>query len=227
MRDALEIQRTTWGQLAAALPRHGSHRLRCRADLRSATEVVFLPTMAFSATLSLWFEQYRSSTGNGDLRAELRVRARARAGQRVGPDRWDLSCCGRFGCGAEPTNPKIDRELLRCSSRPGLRPESFLPCYGMAEATLATAFPRSGEGMRVDVVDELAYRQKRDRLAGRIRPGQVRVVGAVRPSLATNWPFSTNGASKLPNGRSAKSLSGPSVTDGISKLKRDRTGISR
>ena len=46
-----------------------------------------------------------------------------------------------FGCGAEPINPATMRAFVEHASRTrGLKPEALLPCYGMAEATLAISF---------------------------------------------------------------------------------------
>lgn len=71
----------------------------------------------------------------------------------------DLSSLRLAFDGAEP----IDRETAQAFSARfaayGLRPNVFYPVYGLAEHTLAAAFPAPGEPTRFDVVD-------RDRLGG-------------------------------------------------------------
>ncbi|MCP2259013.1 AMP-binding enzyme [Streptoalloteichus tenebrarius] len=66
---------------------------------------------------------------------------------------YDLSTL-RFALnGAEPIDPEAVRAFLDAGARFGLRRESMVCAYGMAEATLGVSFARLGSGPRVDVVD--------------------------------------------------------------------------
>ena len=62
-----------------------------------------------------------------------------------------------MGCGAEPINPGTLRAFAETFSACGLRPEALLPCYGLAEATLAVSFGGLAEPLSTDVVDRATY----------------------------------------------------------------------
>jgi natural product biosynthesis luciferase-like monooxygenase protein len=50
--------------------------------------------------------------------------------------------------GAEPVNPAVLERFAEHVAPAGFRPESFLPCYGMAESTLLVSAGRRGAGVR-------------------------------------------------------------------------------
>lgn len=56
------------------------------------------------------------------------------------PD-WDLSCIRKIFNGAEPISGDLINEFLDKLSTNGLKRTSMFPVYGMAEASLAVAFP--------------------------------------------------------------------------------------
>ena len=87
----------------------------------------------------------------------------------------DLSCWRAALCGAEPIDP---RTLVRFQERfapLGLRENVMLPCYGLAEASLAATFHRSGTPTDCDLID-------RDALNG---SGEVRPVREGSAVIAT------------------------------------------
>lgn len=61
-----------------------------------------------------------------------------------------------LGCGAEPIQHDVLRAFLDRFAAQGLRPESILPCYGMAEATLAITFCDVDERLATDRVSASA-----------------------------------------------------------------------
>jgi fatty-acyl-CoA synthase len=63
-----------------------------------------------------------------------------------------------LGCGAEPIQADVLRAFLDRFAPQGLRPESILPSYGMAEATLAIAFADVTAPLTTDWVDLQAMR---------------------------------------------------------------------
>lgn len=65
----------------------------------------------------------------------------------------DLSCWRVAGCGAEPVRAETLAEFATKFADVGFRAEAFLPCYGMAEHTLAVTFPPLNRTPRVDLVD--------------------------------------------------------------------------
>jgi fatty-acyl-CoA synthase len=65
----------------------------------------------------------------------------------------DLSSLRRTGCGAEPIQASTLRAFAEKLRPAKFDPRSFLPSYGMAEATLAITFVPRDSGVRVDVID--------------------------------------------------------------------------
>jgi fatty-acyl-CoA synthase len=122
------------------------------------TSVTFLPTLTFLRDPQSWFDwidRKRATISFAPNFAYARVRRRVPAEALA---RWDLSCVRVLGCGAEPISADTMRAFVDTLSPAGLRPQSIVPCYGMAEATLAMAFASAEELLRVDAVDATAYR---------------------------------------------------------------------
>jgi fatty-acyl-CoA synthase len=123
--------------------------------------VTFIPTMAFVRQATLWLETIHRVRGTITFAPNF---AYALATKRTKPEqlaRWDLSCVKAFGCGAEPINSGTMRTFVDTMSKAKLKPESLLPCYGMAEATLAISFIALDESLSTDVVDTEAYQKQR------------------------------------------------------------------
>ncbi|HZO11707.1 MAG TPA: fatty acyl-AMP ligase, partial [Polyangiaceae bacterium] len=68
-------------------------------------------------------------------------------------EQLDLSSWRAAGCGAEPIRAGNLRAFSEKFSPFGFNPRALLPCYGMAEATLAISFGRLGDGVKTDRVD--------------------------------------------------------------------------
>ncbi|MFI6102276.1 fatty acyl-AMP ligase [Lentzea sp. NPDC051213] len=68
-------------------------------------------------------------------------------------DSFDLSTMRLALNGAEPIDPAAVKAFVDAGARFGLRPESILAAYGMAETTLGVAFAPLFTGLSVDVVD--------------------------------------------------------------------------
>ena len=64
----------------------------------------------------------------------------------------DLSCWRVAGCGAEPVRAETLAAFSRKFAEVGFREDAFLPCYGMAEHTLAVTFSPLNRVARVDAV---------------------------------------------------------------------------
>jgi fatty-acyl-CoA synthase len=65
----------------------------------------------------------------------------------------DLSRVRVFGCGAEPIRAATMRAFVDHFAPAGVRDTALLPCYGMAEATLAISYHPAGTPLRVERVD--------------------------------------------------------------------------
>jgi fatty-acyl-CoA synthase len=131
------------------------------APLTAFVPVVFIPTLSFIKNATLWMEtihKHRGTISFAPNFAYALVSKRARAEQLA---RWDLSCMRVFGCGAEPINPETMRSFVTQFAAAGLKQSALLPCYGMAEATLAMAFIPLEEPLRTDRIDAEAYHARR------------------------------------------------------------------
>jgi len=69
------------------------------------------------------------------------------------PGQFDLSTLRITMSGAEPVEPNDVEDLIDAGKPFGLKPESIMPVYGMAETVLATAFTPVETGLSVDEVD--------------------------------------------------------------------------
>ncbi|MFJ6573288.1 AMP-binding protein [Streptomyces sp. NPDC091292] len=104
------------------------------------------------------------------MRAMSRVRgtitfapnfAFALAARRVRPDDiagLDLSRVRVLGCGGEPVNASTLRRFTEAYAPAGLDPAALLPCFGLAESTLAVTFGARARGARTDAISPTALR---------------------------------------------------------------------
>jgi fatty-acyl-CoA synthase len=114
---------------------------------------VVLPPASFVRAPSLWLEkihQHRGTITYAPTFAYALVAKRLKGKDVAG---LDLSCVRVAGCGAEPIRADALRDFARVLAPTGFDARSFLPSYGMAEATLAITFTPLGSGMQTDAVD--------------------------------------------------------------------------
>lgn len=69
----------------------------------------------------------------------------------------DLSHLRVVGCGAEPINAKVLDRFCQSMGRFGLKREAVMPCYGMAEATLALTFDNLDKPLKSVIIDKHQY----------------------------------------------------------------------
>ncbi|HTY64214.1 MAG TPA: fatty acyl-AMP ligase [Acidobacteriota bacterium] len=126
------------------------------ATLVAQIPVVFIPTIAFVKHPGIWMEtvhKYRGTVTFGpNFAFELAAKRAAKISRST-----DLSCLRVLGCGSEPINPKTMESFISAFAPLGLRRKVILPCYGMAEATLAIAFDNLHKPMQKLVIDRYAY----------------------------------------------------------------------
>ncbi len=67
--------------------------------------------------------------------------------------KFDLSAWRVAGVGAEMIRTETLRNFAEALAPAGFREEAFLPCYGMAECSLAVSFAPLNQGLQVDRVD--------------------------------------------------------------------------
>lgn len=119
---------------------------------------VLLPTEAFARRPTMWMEamsQYRGTITFAPNFAYSLVVKRSRDKDLEG---LDLSRIRIAGCGAEPINAQVMRAFADRFAQVGFKPTALMPCYGMAEATLAISFHAHAEPIKVDRVSASAMK---------------------------------------------------------------------
>jgi fatty-acyl-CoA synthase len=183
------------------------------APLYALVQVMFLPTSAFIRRPSLWLDAIHRFRGTITFAPNFAYALATRAITESQAKSWDLSCMRALGCGAEPIQAPVLRAFLDRFAAQGLRPESILPSYGMAEATLAVTFSDVTAPLRSDRVDLAAMR------AGQAKPWNG---GPLLELVSCGRPFPDHELAIVgPDGRRRGErevgevwLKGPSVTAG-------------
>ena len=80
--------------------------------------------------------------------------ARRMSSQTRASDRFDLSRWRVAGNGADMIRPDVMQSFVDAFADAGFKASSFLPSYGLAEATLAVTIMPPGEGIVVELVEE-------------------------------------------------------------------------
>lgn len=121
---------------------------------------VFIPTIAFVKHPGVWMETVNRYRATITFAPNFAFELAAKRSPKISRIQPDLSCLRVLGCGAEPINPKTMENFLAAFSPWGLKANAILPCYGMAEATLAIAFNHLHQPMKKLVIDRRAYEEK-------------------------------------------------------------------
>jgi fatty-acyl-CoA synthase len=183
------------------------------APISAQIATVFIPTMSFIKNATLWMETIHKHKGTMSFApnfAYALVTKRARPEQVA---RWDLSGMRVFGCGAEPINPETLRAFVKAMEPAGLKPEAMLPCYGMAEATLAISFIGLHETLTTDRID--AERYHSDQKAAPLPDGALEVVNCGRTFPGHEVSIQDEDGRVLPDRHVGEiCLRGPSVAAG-------------
>ncbi len=127
------------------------------APLFHRVPVTFIPTLSFVRNATIWMDTISKKRGTITFAPNF---AYSLVTKRAKPEQiasWDLSSMKAFGCGAEPINPRVMKTFVEKFEPAGLKPTALIPCYGMAEATLAISFIALEETLSTDVIDSSAY----------------------------------------------------------------------
>ena len=128
--------------------------------------VTFLPTSSFVRNASIWLDtidRKRATITFAPNFAYALATKRATATQVA---KWDLSSLRVLGCGAEPINPATMQAFSEKFAACGLRHQAIVPCYGMAEATLAISFDSTDRPFVVDRVQRKLVEKERLAIPG-------------------------------------------------------------
>ncbi|WP_240430698.1 fatty acyl-AMP ligase [Mycobacterium shigaense] len=111
------------------------------APLLFSVAVTFVPTMSFLGDPGVWLDVISRKRATLSFAPNFAFALTAKKA-RQRDQAWDLSSMRVFGCGAEPINADTLDLFIDTFTPYGLRSESVVPAYGMAEATLGITFDR-------------------------------------------------------------------------------------
>ncbi len=128
----------------------------------SQLSVDYLGTRDFAMRPRLWLELMSRNRATISFSPPFGFALCARRLKETDIRRYDLSSWRVAGVGAEMIRPAWLERFASALAPAGFCPTAFLPCYGMAECSLAVSFAPLGQGLDVDRVDA-------DLLAGQCR----------------------------------------------------------
>ncbi|GAA1934751.1 fatty acyl-AMP ligase [Kitasatospora viridis] len=130
------------------------------APLIARCPVTFLPTLRFAFSPGLWLETVSRHRATVTFAPNFGLALAVKHTPAQELQRLDLSCVRVVGCGAEPNHPETLRSFAAYFAAAGLRPGTVVPCYGMAEATLAVSFGEIGVPLALDVIEQEPYHSR-------------------------------------------------------------------
>jgi fatty-acyl-CoA synthase len=113
---------------------------------------VLLSTEAFVRRPGIWMEAVSKYGGTITFAPNFAYALATRRTRDQDLEGLDLSRLRVAGCGAEPINAEVLRQFCARFGPAGFRAEALLPCYGMAEATLAITFHDHDKPIVTDIV---------------------------------------------------------------------------
>ena len=115
--------------------------------------VDYLGTREFAMRPRLWLELMTRTRCTVSFGPPFGYELCARRLREGDLPRYDLSHWRHAGAGAEMIRPEVLHAFSELLGPSGFREEAFLPCYGMAECSLAISFAPLDEPFAVDEVD--------------------------------------------------------------------------
>ncbi len=178
-------------------------------------QAVLMPTELFARSPRLWLEAISKHAGTITYAPNFAYQLLTKRVKPRDLEGLDLSRLRVAGCGAEPIRAQTLREFAEKLAPTGLRPDVFLPSYGMAEATLAITFHQLGTEMIVDRVDTEAMKDGVAREAGPDTKSVAEIVSCGVPFPGHEVKVVDEDGATLPERRVGQVLTrGPSVTAG-------------
>lgn len=122
--------------------------------------VDILPTREFARRPLLWLQLITRNKSTISFSPSFGYELCIRRAQTAAIADLDLSSWRRAGIGGDMIRPAVLSRFAETFGGNGFAPTAFIPCYGMAEATLALSFSPDGQGAKEDEVDGLILEQE-------------------------------------------------------------------
>ncbi|MDH5245213.1 MAG: fatty acyl-AMP ligase [Betaproteobacteria bacterium] len=152
------------------------------APMATQRSIDYLDTRDFAMRPRRWLELMTSTRATISFSPPFGYDLCARRVRAEDVTRYDLSAWRIAGIGAEPIRAELPDRFARLLAPAGFDPRAFVPCYGMAESSLAISFAPLGQGVVVDWIDaDYLAENMRVSVAGE---GTGRVSGFVRCGAA-------------------------------------------
>ncbi|EFK10713.1 long-chain-fatty-acid--CoA ligase [delta proteobacterium NaphS2] len=119
----------------------------------SGISVDFLNTRDFAMRPRLWLKLMSENRGTLSIGPPFGYELVARRLRDEDAHQYDLRSWRFAGVGAEMIRPESLRQFADKLRPSGFDARAFLPCYGMAECSLAVSFGVQGQGLQTDHVD--------------------------------------------------------------------------
>jgi fatty-acyl-CoA synthase len=132
------------------------------APMAAQVSVDYLSTRDFAMRPRLWLTLMSQNKATVSVSPPFGYELAARLVREKDVQNFDLSSWRVAGVGAEPIRTEPLDNFADLLAPSGFDRHSFIPCYGMAECSLAVTFSSLGQGIDVDHVDTdtLAIEQK-------------------------------------------------------------------
>jgi fatty-acyl-CoA synthase len=127
------------------------------SPIANQVSVDYLKTEDFARRPLAWLDLISRNTGTTLSYSPTfgyDICARRMSSQTKASDRFDLSRWRVAGNGADMIRPDVMQAFVDAFADAGFQATSFLPSYGLAEATLAVSIMPPGEGIVVELVEE-------------------------------------------------------------------------
>lgn len=121
--------------------------------LATQLSVDILPTREFARRPLLWLELLSRNRGTISFAPSFGYELSLRRAETASTEGLDLSSWRRAGIGGDMVRPAVLTRFFSRFAECGFSHGAFVPCYGMAEATLALSFTPPGQGAVQDIID--------------------------------------------------------------------------
>jgi fatty-acyl-CoA synthase len=168
---------------------------------------VFIQTMSFVKRPTVWMDMVSKYKGTITFAPNFAFALAAKYAARNNKEGFDVSRLRVVGCGAEPIHAATLKKFSEAFAPAGLSPHAIMPCYGMAEATLAMSFDPLDRGYSTLTIDRETYETITSPSPPRATRPRWSWWLAAAPSPVTSWRSWTRTGRSCPTATSARSSS--------------------